>query len=188
MAYQRRWNGDEYYPRDKFNTDKYGKEVYARDRKNNEFYPKSKKNVFARDNSGMFYYAKDNMGNEFYPVRKNKSIFIQDSLNPNIKLALYADGTQRYPVDSKGNEYYLTENGKPYLMRRNNGEIYFAKNRKDCSLIPWNHIQHLCENEPLIYLRDSAGNLVYVRESSIYLRCQAYLKCPICDRWITSCL
>lgn len=186
MSYQRRWNGNEYYPRDKFNTDRYGKEIYARDRKNNEFYPKRRKVVFARDSSGEFYYAKDNVGNEFYPVRKNKSIFIEDSLNPNIKLALNADGSQRYPNDCNGNEYYLTENGKPYLMRKVNGEIYFAKSRRGYTLIPWNHIQN--ENEPMIYLRDSAGNLVYVKECSLYLRCQGKLRCPKCDRWITTCI
>lgn len=187
MTYRRRWNGDEYYPRGKFITDKYGKEIYARDRNRNEFYPKRKDVVFARDNSGTFYYAKDSMGNEIYPVKKNRSIFIRDSLNPNIKLALNADGSQRYPADSKGNEYYLTEDGKPFLLRKQNGEIYYAKNRKGHPMIPWNHIQNVCENEPLIYMRDSVDNLVYMKESC-YLRCQAYLKCPLCDRWMTSCL
>lgn len=187
MTYQKDWTGNERYPRDRFYKDKYGKEFYARDKKNNEFYPRNRKVVFARDSSGMFYYAKDNMGNEFYPVKKNKSILITDSTSPNGKLALYADGSQRYPYDTKGNEYYLTADEKPYLMRKENGEVYFAKNRNGYPMIPWNYIQNICENEPLIHFRDSAGNLVYMKESCIYLRCQAIIKCPICDRWITKC-
>ena len=194
--YPRKRNGDEFYPKDEFIKDRFGRETYARDRKGNQLYPKRSKRVFARDRSGEFYYAKDNMGNEHYPIIKNKSVFIQDSLNANMKLALGADGSQRYPSDSKGNEYYLTENQIPFLMRNQNGEVYFAKNRKGYPMIPWNYLHQVADNEPLVYVRDSAGNLVYVKESLfpsalhllIRCMCNASLICPRFDECITKCI
>lgn len=193
--YPRKRNGDEYYPKGEFVKDRFGREAYARDRNGNQIYPKGKKRLFARDDSGEFYYARDNRGNEYYPIVKNQSVLIRDFKNPSVKLAIDIDGNQRYPTDSKGNEYYLTENEIPYLMRNKDGETFFAKNRNGHPMIPWNFLQLVADSQPLVYFRDSAGNLVYVKESVVpptlqpFIRCMCYitLLCPHHEDCITRC-
>lgn len=177
-AYPRKRNGDEYYPKQgpPFLTDEYGKQVYARDRKGNQIYPDRDQNVFAMDATGDFYYAKDLHGNEYYPVRKNKSLFITDKENKRILLALYADRTQRYPKDGKGNEYYLRDEKEPFLMRRNSGESYLAKSRNGTVLIPWNFLKEYIGEEPCVYSRDADGNTVYVKESAFPPACKALIR------------
>ena len=87
-------------------------------------------------------------------------------LNNNVKLAFNIDGSQRYPTDSKGNEYYLKDNDMPFLMKNQNGQVFFAKTCKGYEMIPWNHLQYFVQNEPLVWTKDSADNLVYIKESN----------------------
>lgn len=123
---RRRGNGDEFYPREGFLEDETGRQVYAHARSGRQLYPK-RGSVFARDRSGNFYYAKDADGHEYYPVRDNRSLYLMDPVNQRIRLALYTDGTQRYPRDAKDNEYYWREEqDRPFLMRRSTGEQYLA--------------------------------------------------------------
>lgn len=178
QPYPKRRNGDEYYPAGcKFVVDERGKEVYARDRKGNQLYPKRDTNVFAQDSSGDQYYAQDLKGDEYYPVRGDQSLFVIDAINRNIRLALYADGTQRYPQDSRGNEYYFKEQENPLLMRRNTGERYLARSKSGQELIPWNHLQEFISNEPCIYSTDSNGNTVYLKESSLPGAVKTLMRC-----------
>lgn len=177
-AYPKRRNGDEYYVRGfSFLVGDYGREVYARDRKGNQLYPKRDTNIFARDASGDYYYAKDAKGNEHYPIRGNQSLFVIDHVNQRIRLALYADGTQRYPSDSKGNEYYFKESRHPFVMRRNSGEKYLAKSKAGRELIPWNHMQEYVSDEPCVYSRDANGNTVYLKESELPRAFKALIRC-----------
>lgn len=193
--YRKNWKGDERYPNGEFLSNDQGKQIYARDRKGNQYYPKRNKNVFARDGFDECYYAKDKFGNEYYPIKNKKSLLVKDSLNSNVRLALYADGTQRYPIDSKGNEYYLTdENQRPFILKKKDGEVYFAKNRKGYPMIPWNCIENI--NEPLVYTWDSAGNLVYIKESLfptvlhplIRFVCNVTVICPRYEGCIGNCI
>lgn len=191
--YPKKRNGDEYYPKtgDNFVVDRDGKEIYARDRTGKELYPNREDNVFARDATGDFYYAKDARGNEYYPVRGNRSLFIVDHTNQNIRLALMADKTQRYPQDGKGNEYYWRENGEPLLMRTSTGERYLAKSRNGHALIPWNYMKDYISNEPCVYSKDSNGNTVYVKESAFPPAFKALIRCichisVICPK-VTGC-
>lgn len=179
QKYPKKRNGDEYYPANKstFVTTEYGKELYARDRKGNELYPNRAVNIFARDGMGELYYAKDAKGNEYYPSRQNQSLFLIDPINKNIKLALYKDGTQRYPTDSKGNEYYLQENEQPYLMRKRSGEYYLAKSKNGQELIPWNYLQEFVGKNPCIYSKDAYGNTVYLKESEFSPAAKALIRC-----------
>lgn len=184
-TYPKRRNGDEYYPANgAFLVDPSSRELYARDRKGNELYPKS--GSFAKDPEGSFYYARDVHGNELYPVQKRKSILLSKGHH-----ARYADGAQRYPTDSNGNEYYLTcgENNEPYLMRKASGETYLAKNKNGQTLIPWNHLHEFISNDPHVCSKDAAGNNVYVNESAFPPALQALIRCLchisiICPRMV----
>lgn len=176
-SYPRRW-GSEYYPSTgEFVVNNFGKEIYARDKRGNQIYPNRNQNIFARDATGDYYYAKDFLNNEYYPVKNNRSLFITDPINMNIRLALYADGSQRYPTDSRGNEYYLRENGQPILMRRKNGDYYLAKNKNGHMLVPWNYMKEYIGNEPCVYSKDAAGNSIYVKESAVPPALKALVRC-----------
>lgn len=179
QKYPKRRNGDEYYPKGEANfvVNRDGKEIYARDRRGNQIYPNREHNIFAQDCAGDYYYAKDARGNEYYPIRDNRSLFIIDHTNKNIRLALMVDGTQRYPKDAKGNEYYLRENKQPLLMRKSSGERYLAKSRNGHALIPWNYIQDYISEEPCVYSRDTDGNTVYVKESAFPPAFKALIRC-----------
>lgn len=165
----------------KFTTNADGKQLYARDSHNNEVYPPCKTNIFARDERYQEYYARDCNGNQIYPVVDGMSLLIPG------KLARYANGDERYPYDEKGNEYYLLEDGKPYLLKQWNGETYFAKNRKGIPLIPWNFVK-VTDDRPFICTRDVGGTSVYVHEPDLpqslkmlcncLCQCATSLKCP----------
>ena len=178
--YPKRRNGDEYYPRGfhAFLRNKNGKEYYARDCKGNQIYPKRDRNVFARDASGNYYYAKTVFGDEYYPIQKNKSLYLIDPENQVIRLALKADGTQRYPTDAKGNEYYWCHQEKgPFLLRQSTGEHYLAQNKNGHKLIPWNHLQDFIGEDPCVFSKDANENTVYIKESTFPPAFRALIRC-----------
>lgn len=182
MRYPKSFRGDEYYPRrsKEFYTDPLtGDQVYATDRKGNERYPKRKCNYFARNRFGREYYARDSKRNEFYPKLGGKSRFIYDPYN--VKIARFADGTQRYPTDQRGNEYYLRHEGKPFPLRDAKGVIYWAKTRRGHEMIPKEYV----ENEKgIVFFKDAEGNFVYVKnlnktmERMFRCICEILMICP----------
>lgn len=162
MEYPKRRNGSEYYSKatEPFLKGENGRERYARDKNGNELYPRRKHNLFARNEKGQMYYARDRDGNEFYPCLNGQSIVIPG------RIAKFANNTQRYPSDAKGNEYYLQHEGEPYLLRQESGETYLAKTRKGIPMTPWNEL-HVNDNKPYVCTRDAAGNCVYVHETDL---------------------
>lgn len=176
--YPKKRNGDEYYPANvEWVVNLNGKEVYARNRRGGEIYPNRDRNLFARNVSGDCYYAKDEKGDEYYPVRGNQSVFLMNPVTKSIRLALYGDGSERYPRDRRGNEYYFTEEKHPLLIRKNTGEFYLAKSRNGHELIPWNHLQEYVSSEPCVYSKDSNGNTVYLKESTLPGAFKALIRC-----------
>lgn len=170
-----------------------GRQEYPKDSKGNEKYPRRKNNLFARDENGNYFYAKDKDGNEYHPTRDKISVFITDPITKEMKLALYANKTQRYPNDGKGNEYYLTKDGKPYLLRNTNGKPYLARSRKGIGLIPWNHISEFIDDKPFLNSTDSVGNSIYLNESETPEIWQFMLRCIcrisiICPKHLPSCI
>ncbi|KAG8173086.1 hypothetical protein JTE90_001070 [Oedothorax gibbosus] len=97
---------------------------YARDKNGNEIYPRRRHTLFSRNEEGQEYYARDKNGNEFYPCLNGQSVVIPE------RLAKFANNTQRYPSDAKGNEYYLQHQGKPYLLRQESGGNVLGQTRK----------------------------------------------------------
>lgn len=186
--------GDEYYPPRSpkpFVVDASGRERYARDAQGNEKYPQRLETPFARDAAGEGYYARDALGNEYYPVRNNRALFLHDPVRGGIRLALMADGTQRYPCDAKRNEYYWQDQGKPMLLRKNTGHVYLARSKNGHELIPWNHLQESVGPEPCVFSKDANGNTVYLRESDFPPPFKALIRClchisVICPR-VTGC-
>ncbi|GIY04387.1 uncharacterized protein CDAR_54211 [Caerostris darwini] len=178
--YPKRRNGDEYYPRgcNTFVVDRIGTELYARDRRGNQFYPRRRHNIFAKTRHGFEYYAKDNAGNEKYPVIQKRSLLIIDPQTHIVKLARFADGTQRYPHDMKGNEYYLREKGLPYLLQNSEGKPYLAKSFRGAPFIPWNYFQEYSLNDHLHTPgKDAAGNTIYVDERNLPPWLQNLVRC-----------
>lgn len=186
--YPRHRNGDEYYPvgRKPFIVDPGGKERYARDRKGNELYPKNKNNQFARDKHFREYYARDCKNNEFYPRRNGFSLVIR-TIN-GYEMAKWANGLRRYPTDAEGNEYYLTKNGLPILIHRDDGEPYFAKNKRGVFCIPWNVLhEYVTDTESHVETTDSLGNRVFIWKNDLPQNslngtcrclCVMFAKCP----------
>ncbi|GFT05731.1 uncharacterized protein TNCV_3925311 [Trichonephila clavipes] len=112
-----------------------------------------------------------------YPLQQGKSVIIQD-IEGKFRLAKTSNGTERYPRDAKGNEYYLQWDGKPLLLRKPNGEHYLAHNRKGFQLIPWNLLaEYAINNEPYLFTKDVLGNNVYVRQSELPQRLSAICQC-----------
>ncbi|GBN19692.1 hypothetical protein AVEN_261777-1 [Araneus ventricosus] len=166
--YLRRRNGDEYYPRGRkpFIVNPEGNERYARDRKGNEFYPRTRQNRFARDKYFREYYAQDRENNEFYPFRKGLSEVIRRV--DGYQTARLANGSERYPTDARGNEYYLIQNGKPILCRQHDGKPYFARSRRRIAQIPWTVLhEYVSDRESHVATRDAVGNTVYVCRSDL---------------------
>lgn len=155
-----------------FQTLANGREVYARDRRGAEIYPET---TFAKDERGEPYYARDADGHEYYPLRKKRSLPI-----PGGKPARYRDGTERYPTDDRGNEYYWKRDGVPYLMKDATGRPYLAKTRKGHALIPWNFLQDYVTNEPYRCSVDSDKNFVYVNEVDLSPFCKLVMRC-VCN-------
>lgn len=163
--------------RNKFVVDARGRQLYARDRFGREVYNvRGGGNLFARDEHNAEYYARDAEGNEYYPCVNGQTRMIPD------KLALYHDGTQRYPADHRGNEFYWSKEGKPYVLCKSDGELYFARNRRGFPLIPWNHVKIL-DDTPYWCTRDVGGTLVYVHASELPERwkrmCDCLCRCAL---------
>lgn len=193
--YPQRKRGGEYYNKSKkpFLSTPGGGERYARDRRGNQMYPRSN-NPFARDKSYQEYYAQDYQGHEIYPCRNKKSIVLSEG--ERYKIAKFADGSQRYPTDDKGNEYYLQYEGKPFLLQRNDGSNYFAKSHKGTTLIPWNYLHEQLNGDAcFFYTKDAAGNGVYVAENELPQSlklvcrciCQMIFLCPRGFAAVNSC-
>lgn len=181
--YPTRRNGDEYYPKDykSFLKDRRGKELYARNRHGSQLYPKRNKNMFARNEKGFEYYAKTNKADEFYPLVNGRSIFITDPTTFQVKVARMADGTERYPKDGKGHEYYLRNEGIPFVLKKSDGETYLARNRRGDSLIPWNYFKEFIpDNVPHTPHMDAGGNVVYSNQENVSKLTNLLIKC-LCE-------
>lgn len=170
-----------------------GDEVYARDRHGNEFYPRNGDRILARDKLGREYYARDKNGNQVYPLKRRRSVTIHREDGDPV-VAVTREGAQRYPVDDKGNEYYLRrDDGTPVVLKNEAGEPYFARTRNGREMIPWNTLNHLDPDEtPLITYRDKNGNTVYVKmnnksyEGVFKCLCEMLIFCPAAAAAATS--
>jgi len=151
-------------------VDEGGKQLYARYWFGNEVYPQRDTFLFARDETNKEYYARDTEGNEMYPCFSGQTRMISG------KLAKYRNGTQRYPADIGGNEYYLSHEGRPYLLVTAAGTPYFAKNRRGYSLIPWNSVV-ITDDTPYLCTRDAGGTVVYVHETELPESFKTMCKC-----------
>lgn len=172
-----------------FVLDANGSQRYKTDGMGNDVY-RRRDPPFACDANNRYFYGCDCAGNQFYPIRNKKSVFIADPHTGTPIFAKYADGTQRYPTDDLNNEYYMTVNNEPYLLRKPNGEVYLAKTRKGSEMIPWNCANNYFTDEPHIYMRDAAGNSVYIKETQIPRVFQSLIRCicqisVICPKFIT---
>lgn len=150
-------------------------ETYAKGKDGGERYPRRSSHLFIKDSSGEFRYARDKDGNEYYPIVKNKSVVMLNPVTLDFQLAYDAHGNEVYPKDGHGNEYYLTFEGKPFLLHRANGSPYYAKTHKGSTLIPWNHIP--VSETPLLFGKDAAGNLVYMTESDLPKSVKTLIQC-----------
>lgn len=181
--YPKRRNGDEFYPKTfrDFLKDELGNERYARNKRGSEMYPKRREKIFARDKRGLEYYATDAEGDEMYPIVRNQSKFIINASTQRVKIARFKNGTQRYPSDDKGNEYYLRDEGTPFLLRTSKGNTYLAKNRRGIVMIPWNCFNQFSNgNVPYAPFVDAGGNVVYVNHENVSRVANAFLRC-LCE-------
>lgn len=178
--YPKRRNGNEYYPKGckGFVQLMNGGERYALDCRGNELYPKRKENVFARDKWGREYYAKEKNGDEMYPLVNKQSLFIIDPQTMSVKVARNADGKEKYPRDSKDNEYYLRKEQVPFLLKDKQGEPYLAQSRQGHNLIPWNVLQDYMDGEkPYVHTKDAGGNSIYTDQSNLHPLVQILVRC-----------
>lgn len=178
MSYPKRRNGDEYYPGGdaKFLKNERGDEVYARDRKGNELYPRTKRLVLiAKDRFGREYYARDKAGNQIYPLWRRRSVPIR---RDDPVAAVTKEGSQRYLVDDRGNEFYWKRGDEPVVLKNESGDEYLARTRNGREMIPWNYLSRVTpEEHPLMSARDVNGNLVYFKRSDVSRGVEGLFRC-----------
>lgn len=179
MGYPTRRNGDQYYPREEYLRNESGDEIYARDRKGNEFYPRRPKRL-ARDRHGIEYYARDCEGNDVYLLRRNRSVVMRDGAGEPT-LAKTSTGRLRYPRDRRGNEYYPLRAGEPLLMVDEYGTPCYARNRAGREMVPRKILESTTSEEERRQnwkrTRDVARNEVYVWCDDDDGKCFSLWKC-----------
>lgn len=140
-------------------------EIYACDEETGEeIYPR-RGHPFARNRYGEEYYAKNFKGDEKFPIRKRKSIPIVREGVPVIPRQ--NSGKQIYPATSRGDQYYFIDpnnDNEPFLLRDENGYVFFAENRSGVKLIPHQYfLKQFEQKEATKYFLtvDAARNAVY---------------------------
>lgn len=179
--YPKKANGSEYYLYDVHKIPIFAKnsdndELYAKDIYLNEIYPKTPP-FFAKDRHQNIYYARDSEMNEIYPTYKKLNVYAF-TREGNVLIAHLKSGRQRYPSNCNGNYYPVDIKGNPFYLKDENGIKYPAKTNKN---------QFIYLEPPILDKRhvkkkkDALNNTVYLSYPKIS-NCKVY-----CDIWFKLC-